>query len=137
MKLYADESGHESMRGLELLVCSALARVEVPGALWRKVRLGELGARSAAALTATFESDYSRDPGCEHPLYTTGVTAEVLDGAASLTRSHALRAYDAVQLASAIAVRTHDPDGTRFACFDGELRNAAAAEGFELIPGSL
>lgn len=36
MKLYADEEYAELVRGVEFLVVSAVARVEVPAALWRK-----------------------------------------------------------------------------------------------------
>ena len=35
-KLYADEQDHPLVRGLDGLVVSALARVEVPSAIWRK-----------------------------------------------------------------------------------------------------
>jgi hypothetical protein len=58
----------------------------------------------------------------------------VLDAAAAALPTHNLRAYDAVQLASAIAARDADPLCTSFACFDSELREAAATAGFELLP---
>ncbi len=47
---------------------------------------------------------------------------------------HGLRAYDAVQLASACAVNAAVPEGTAFVAFDKTLRAAAAAEGLELLP---
>jgi predicted nucleic acid-binding protein len=47
---------------------------------------------------------------------------------------HALRAYDAVQLASALAVRELDPRCSHFACFDTELRRAASRAGLVLLP---
>ncbi len=58
----------------------------------------------------------------------------LLSAAAAAAATHSLRAYDAIQLASALAARAADPDCTRFACFDADLREAAAASGFTLIP---
>ena len=48
-----------------------------------------------------------------------------------------LRAYDAVQLSAALAVRRVDESCTEFAAFDRSLRTAAATEGFELMPSDL
>ena len=42
VKRYAEESGSEQVRGQGTVVVSALARVEVVAALWRKHRMGEL-----------------------------------------------------------------------------------------------
>ena len=86
VKRYADEPGADEVRALPLLVVCALARVEVPAALWRKVRTGQLSAPDAA-----------------------------------------------VQLASALAVRSADAEVDGFACFDTGLRAAAAAEGLDLV----
>jgi hypothetical protein len=40
------------------IAVAQLARVEVPAALWRKQRRGELSANDARLLTADFEADY-------------------------------------------------------------------------------
>ena len=58
----------------------------------------------------------------------------MLDAAAALTATHGLRAYDAVQLASAITARKVEPRCDAFAAFDDRLREAAAREGFSLLP---
>src|SRR5690606_27691781 len=50
VKLYADESGSTDIRSLEAMYVSQLCRVEVPSALWRKSRLGELAAENARIL---------------------------------------------------------------------------------------
>ncbi|MBA2751944.1 MAG: VapC toxin family PIN domain ribonuclease, partial [Actinobacteria bacterium] len=42
MKLYADEEDSSAVRVLTVVVVSCLARVEVPAAIWRKHRIGEL-----------------------------------------------------------------------------------------------
>lgn len=62
------------------------------------------------------------------------VSDEVLEEAARSVARHPLRAFDAVQLASALAARAVDPSLTAFACFDATLANAARAEGFALRP---
>lgn len=134
VKLYADEPGHERVRELPTLVVSQLARVEVPSAIWRKQRLGELDAGAARLLTSAFEADWS---GTEEELPRFSVvtaTVAVLDGAARLCAVHGLRAYDAVQLACASAARDAIPECRTFAAFDRRLRDAAAAEGFSLEP---
>ncbi len=137
VKLYADEPGHERVRELSSLVVSQLARVEVPSAIWRKQRLGELDAGAARLLTSAFEADWA---GTEEELSRFSVvtpTAAVLEGAARLCAVHGLRAYDAVQLACASAARDAVPECHTFAAFDRHLRGAAAAEGFSLVPAVL
>lgn len=96
--------------------------------------MGELDAADARVLAETFEADYSGGP--EHgPRFAAVELAEsVLAEAAHLAAVHGLRAYDAVQLASAAATRSADPDCDVFVCFDEDLRTAAAAEGFTLRP---
>lgn len=54
----------------------------------------------------------------------------MLELAARSTASYGLRAYGAVQLASAMTARTADPTCDRLSAFDNDLRAAAAAEGF-------
>lgn len=54
--------------------------------------------------------------------------------AAELARTHALRAGDAIHLASASLITFRDPANTVFACWDGRLWRAASAAGFQLLP---
>jgi predicted nucleic acid-binding protein len=58
--------------------------------------------------------------------------AGLVDEAAALARKHALRAYDAVHLASAAALRDAVP--VEFACFDRDLRVAAGRERLAVLP---
>jgi len=137
VKRYSDEPGHEHVRRLVSVAVAQLARVEVPAALWRKQRLGELSADDARLLAADFEADYfgaDSEPPRFAPVAT---TAGILDEAARLCASHGLRAYDAVQLSSALAARRADDSCTSFAAFDRSLRRAAATEGFDLVPANL
>ena len=134
MKLYADEPGHRLIRTLDAIVVSALARVEVPSALWRKARTGELEDAAAGILVRAFELDFHGDPDASSRFTIVSLTEPVLITAAREAARHTLHAYDAVQLASALAVRGLDSRCERFACFDAELRRAASRAGFALLP---
>jgi uncharacterized protein len=130
VKLYADEAGAASVRAASFFVVSALARVEVPAALWRKSRMGELSAEHASVLAAAFEGDWYDASG---PFVAVALRPGLLDGGAQLVATHGLRAYDAVQLCCALMARAADPQVDTFVCFDAELRGAAAREGFTLV----
>lgn len=129
VKLYADEQQSDDVRKLSPLVVSQLARIEVPAALWRKHRIGEIAATDVAVLVADFEADYFGDIDAPPRFSVVAVTATLADAAAHLVGVHGLRAYDGIQLASALAVAAAVPDGVDFLAFDGALSAAAAAEG--------
>ncbi len=135
VKLYADERDHKLVREQGSLVVSALARVEVPAAIWRKHRMGELDPVDAAVLVAAFEADYHGSSQDQPRFGVVATTADILETAARLVGVHSLRAYDAVQLASAKAAAEAVPDCRTVAVFDSTLRAAAAKEGFALLPG--
>ena len=99
-------------------------------ALWRKHRLGDLSAEDAAVLVAASEWDWLDRSETGGRFAVLRVTDEILSSAARSLARHPLRAYDAVQLASAMAARQADGELVRFACFDRNLSAAAAAEGF-------
>lgn len=135
MTLYAEESGDPPLQGGATLVVSSLARVEVPSAFWRKQRDGTLAPEDAALLTALFQADYLGDEQARPRFIALAVSNPILDEAARLTATHALKALDALQLATAAAARRADPECTDFACLDGRLRAVAASAGFTLVPG--
>jgi len=83
-----------------LFFVSGLARVEVPAALWRKCRAGELSARDARTLAARFSADFHGTPSEQPRFIAVAVVPRILDSAAELTERHGLRAYDAVQLSN-------------------------------------
>ena len=130
VKLYADEDGADIVRRVPVHVVSAVARVEVPAALWRKSRTGALSVDDASILVAAFVADW-RDP--NGPFLPVGLGSRVLEQAASSAALHGLRAYDAVQLSCALAARAAEPQVDGFLCFDADLREAAGREGFELV----
>lgn len=122
------------MRALDSLIVAVLARVEVPAALWRKHRAGALDREEAEALVSEFTLDF-RGTESEPPrFHAVRLTSSVLDAAAGHVAVHGLRAYEAVQLACAVAAHAADPQCAGFACFDADLRAAAAASGLDLVP---
>ena len=105
----------------------------MPAALWRKHRLGELAAADAAVLVQEFEWDWFA--GTDDVRFAVvDVTLDVLDIAALSVARYPLRAFDAVQLASALAARSASPEIVEFACYDTQLADAARAEGFTVRP---
>jgi uncharacterized protein len=135
VKLYVAEDRHEVVREIiEPIVISVLAEVEVPAAIWRKHRLGEIGAADAGLLCAEFAADVA---GVDLPaprFAVVGAGDEVVIGATEAVARHPLRAYDAVQLASALVVRRALDGLDGFVAFDVALRSAAAVEGLALVP---
>lgn len=113
------------------LVISALARVEVSAAIWRKQRAGELDLDDALILIRAFTADYAGTPDRPPRFIAVAVTAGIIGSAADLAGTHGLRAYDAVQLASALAARAADKRCAALLAFDRELLQAAISEGFE------
>lgn len=104
VKAYIDEVGTAWARTIlddpqHRVFISALAEVEVTSALTRRSRAGDL-------------TQLELDQACEEltqdcATYSqVDVTSQILEAAVANARHHSLRAYDAVQLASAIAVRT-------------------------------
>ncbi|HEV2250048.1 MAG TPA: type II toxin-antitoxin system VapC family toxin [Candidatus Limnocylindria bacterium] len=111
--------------------------MEVPAALWRKHRIGELSAEDTGLLSDTFEWEWAVGAHGSGTFHIVDLTDDVLETAVRSLSRHTLRGSDAVQLASAMLARAADPALTEFACFDVELRVAARGEGFALLPTSL
>ena len=65
---------------------------------------------------------------------TVAPTDEVRRRAGRLVGVHPLRAADALQLAAALVWCEEQPHGEAFVSLDGRLREAARAEGFDILP---
>ena len=91
----------------------------------------------AAALASRFARDFAGDRTRPARFASIAVGAALLDSAAALVGSAGLRAYDGVQLAAALAARDVAPEIDAFACFDLDLRRAAAMRGFTLLPATM
>lgn len=131
VKRYLDEEHRELITGLSAILASSIACVEVCSAIWRKQRMGELEAADAAVLAGRARWDLT---GGDPMVILLPPTNHVFSDAAQLTGTAGLRAYDALQLATARAMRESAPgEWNAFACFDRTLSGAAAAHGFDVL----
>ncbi len=130
VKRYAKEAGSEDVRRLvrrkARLATSVLARVEVPSALARRAREGDLPLDGAREHSRRVASDLSET-------YVVAARSQVLAVATELVWRHPLRAYDAVQLASAVWLARESRTAVTFVCADQRLATAAAAEGLRVM----
>ena len=85
-------NGHRPIHVLEMLVVSAIARAEVPSALWRKARTGELELEDAAAsiLVSACQLDFHGDPDSDPRFTIVSLTEPALIAAAREAARHAL-----------------------------------------------
>jgi len=126
-----DERATSSVRELsredpELMVW-ILSEVEITSALWRRRRANEL--------TEIVRSDAQRqmDLTLSNAVTVADVPA-VVRRARRLLASHTLRAADAMQLAAALLACEDEPSRLPFVTIDDRLAEAAAREGFTVVP---
>ncbi len=140
VKLYAEEEHSDVVRAVaaaDELVISALTWVELVSAIWGKHRDGLIGAADAERLVRAVEVHILGSTAGEPGFAVVDLPLPRLGAAADLVARYGLRAGDAIQLASALAARTADPECATVVCFDLRLRDAAAREGFGLVPAEL
>ncbi len=129
LKLVLGESGSEDMEEIhskaERLACVAVGYVELRAGLAMAARMGR--ADSASYPDYLIELHRLWQAIAEVP-----IDAKVLAEAGDAAETHALRAYDAIHLAALQAVGP--PGSIAFACWDRNLRDAAANLGYELFP---
>jgi hypothetical protein len=106
------------------VVTSLLTRLEVRAALAAAHRDGRLA--DLAATVVRLGRDWTL-------VLAVAVDVTMLDDAALLTEKHALRAADALQLASALFAAAGEPSRLPFGSFGERLNRAAAAEGFPVL----
>jgi predicted nucleic acid-binding protein len=130
VKRYVKEVGSEDVRRLVRrrgrLATSVLAGVEIPSALARRAREGDLPLDAAREHSRRVATDLSET-------HVVAARANVLEVAAELVWRHPLRAYDAVQLGSAVWLARESRMAVTFVCADQRLATAAAAEGLRVI----
>ena len=85
-------------------------------------------------LVAAFKTDFLGTTDLDPRFAVLALGESILERAAALLSTNPLRAYDSIQLASALAARDADPELDCFACFDGSLRDAAAITGLRPCP---
>ena len=124
-KLYLDEPGRVEVRAhlaaCERAVASEIAFTEVVSAVYRASRRNSnpITTDEAQRLDSRIQADFRER-----------FDLEVIDKAASLVARHPIRAFDAIHLATAIAVRDLIGPDVLFLTSDARLRLAALAEGF-------
>jgi predicted nucleic acid-binding protein len=128
VKLVLVEPGSAVMDGLwariDVPIASLLGYAEVRSALAAASRAGRLAGPAIAAALRTAEVAWDHVSHVE-------IDGSLVRAAGELAERHGLRAADAIHLASAIRTREA---GTVFVSFDHRLREAAAAEGFAVLP---
>lgn len=134
VKLYVREPGTERLLALadrshkSRLAILALAQVEFRSAVRSREKNGEIPSPIATQLLEAFERHI------EGRFLTQMVTDFVLDTACMLVDRYALRAFDAVQLAGYMVLKTAaGVDVPVFVCSDQELLMAAQREGAPVL----
>jgi predicted nucleic acid-binding protein len=137
VKRYAPEPGqawvrslHNPARGHALFIAQ-VALAEVVATLCRKERQGVITRAERDTLIDAFH----RSRRASYDMVR--VTDAVYTAAGNLCRSHNLRAYDAVQLACALAVHVdalaRNIPAPTFVCADNDLLVVATAEGLAVV----
>ena len=127
VKRYVSEPGSADVaRAINrnpVIATSRITLVEVRAALAAARRAGRFRQRSDSdAISAAFSADWLS-------FIAVDVDAGICEAAAGLAERHALRGYDAVQLASALFVAsTLSPNALHFGTFDDDLRHASRTE---------
>lgn len=126
IKLYVAEEGTDSVRdavsGVNVVAASRVSYVEARAALaraWRESRIGKQDLRHAVT---GLNEDWERFLVLE-------VTSDLARRAGDLAEEYALRAYDALQLASALILKGSVGAEVSFLSFDEDLSHAAQSAG--------
>lgn len=106
---------------------SLIGYPELRAAVASAIRGGRLDLASADSLRALVEALWGRMVALE-------VDESLVRAAGELAARHGLNAADAIHLASAVIVAGGPVGTTAFITFDARLREAAAAEGFVVLP---
>ena len=133
IKRYIDEEGTE--RILELTEDTAAVQViilditplEARSALRRRQREGDISEADASGILNQIETDVSSS------FLVQPSTSAVIEDGARLIDRHALRAYDALQLAGCLVTREQVPGPLTFVCADVRLCAAATQEGLAVL----
>jgi predicted nucleic acid-binding protein len=133
VKRYVPEAGSEWVTSLTKpatrhgVYVARISLVEIISALARRARSADISTSDVAAAQAQLGLDFAKR------YRVVEMTADIVGNAANVASRHALRAYDAVQLAAAVtiharrSVRRLSP--LTFVSSDQQLNEAASAEG--------
>jgi uncharacterized protein len=132
VKRYRREAGSAQVADIvgpaERLIVSRLTQVDVSSAIVRRGRATGLSAQELAEVLGEFERDL------EESLEIVELNAAVFRRAVEMTRKHALRAADAIQLACALLAQGDLPSNEiTVLASDQELNAAARFEGLPIL----
>lgn len=125
VKRYVREKGSVKVRRLlssDVSATSRLSAVEIASALMRRSREGAFADAERDRAFATLTADMSA-------LLVVELTPEIVTRAQTLLQRHALRAGDAIQLASCLFLQEPLGEEMTFVAFDERLAAAARREG--------
>ena len=130
MKLYVPEAGQELVlewiRSADRIATALITYVEMSAALARLEKERRISPSGYNLLTDQLEANWTS-------YWTVDLTRPLVRRAATLSRRHGLRGYDAVQLASALELRGSNAK-VEFLSFDARLNAGARREKLS-VPG--
>jgi predicted nucleic acid-binding protein len=128
VKRYVSETGTAWVQSLtaptagNVFCIARITRPEMIAAITRRERGGHITPANAATALRDFDHDFARQ------YLTITMSDALIDNAAVLARTHGLRGYDAIQLATALEVWAQIPTIVLISS-DVDLNAAAIAEG--------
>ena len=130
IKLYVSEDGTDTVRDAveraSVVAASHVSYAEARAALARACRESRIEKQDHSRAVAALKEDWKRFLVLE-------VTADLVRRAGDLAEEHALRAYDAMQLASALILKERLDADVSFLSYDMELSRGAQSAGL-IIP---
>lgn len=129
LKRYLRETGSRYVLALhqdptDLLYIAQITGVEIVSVITRQALGKNVSKRQAQSAITQFRHDF------DHAYVVLAVTDVLIQRAMGLAETHALRAYDAVQLATALIVTQYLTNvALTFVCADEQLNRVARTEG--------
>ncbi len=114
-------------RSATQIVTSFVAYAETMASMYLKKREADLSETFIQKIASSFQRDWESFIRIE-------VNQELNGHIDRVIQIHPLRGFDAIHLASALAIQERISEGFLFACFDERLTRAARREGLETFP---
>jgi predicted nucleic acid-binding protein len=119
-----------STKSKNLIILAGITQVEVAATIARKIKGGSVVDSDAALALAAFTHDLN------NRYLMIDIEKDVLSAAMKIATKHALRGYDSVQLAAALAANRNltenGDDALTFVSADADLNATAIAEGLSV-----
>jgi predicted nucleic acid-binding protein len=132
VKRYLREQGSAYVSALptsmeDLVYIAQIAGVEVVAAIARQVLVKSISKRKAQIAIAQFRVDFT------DRFVVVSINHHLIESAMHLAETHALRAYDAVQLATVLTIAKHGQGlAVTFVCADESLNGVARTMGLTI-----